>query len=103
MRRDPPDLRALAQAGRAFHEKFVGLTGNDIVVDIYRRLGVEAIWLRALRRQDGPRYLDPTYLVALVDECQAGSVDGVRKLLRDHAEEAREVARRAIDLAGGNV
>jgi DNA-binding GntR family transcriptional regulator len=103
VRRDPPDLRVLAESGRAFHEKFVGLTGNDIVVDIYRRLGVEAIWLRALRHQHGPRYLNPEYLVKIVDECDAGSVEAVCKLLRDHAEEAREVARGAIETAGGNV
>jgi len=101
--RDPPDLRALAESGRAFHEKFVGLTGNEILVDIYRRLGVEAIWLRALRHQQGPRYLGPDYLVDLVDACEAGKIDRVRELLRDHSLEARRIARGAIEAAGGNV
>jgi DNA-binding GntR family transcriptional regulator len=103
VRRDPPDLRALAQAGRAFHQKFIALTGNEILVDIHRRLGVDAIWLRALRHQDAPRYLDPGYLVALVEALDAGDVDRSCELLLNHAMEARHVARRAIEASGGNI
>lgn len=103
VKRDPPDLRRLADAGRAFHEKFVGLTGNEILVDIYRRLGVEAIWLRALRHQKGPNYLRPDYLVELVDACEAGRLDRVRELLLNHSLEARQIARGAIEAAGGNI
>jgi flavin reductase (DIM6/NTAB) family NADH-FMN oxidoreductase RutF/DNA-binding GntR family transcriptional regulator len=101
--RDPPDLRALAQAGRAFHQKFIGLTSNEILLDIHRRLGVEAIWLRALRHQETPAYLNPEYLVALVEALEAGDVERSCDLLLTHAMEARQVARRAIEAAGGNV
>lgn len=103
VRRDPPDLRALAQAGRAFHQKFIALTGNEILVDIHRRLGVDAIWLRALRHQDTPQYLDPGYLVALVEALESGDVERSCDLLLNHAMDARHVARRAIEAAGGNV
>jgi flavin reductase (DIM6/NTAB) family NADH-FMN oxidoreductase RutF/DNA-binding GntR family transcriptional regulator len=103
VRRDPPDLRALAQAGRAFHQKFIALAGNEILADIHRRLGVDAIWLRALRHQDAPRYLDPGYLVALVEALEAGDVEQSCDLVLTHAMEARQVARRAIEAAGGNL
>jgi DNA-binding GntR family transcriptional regulator len=78
-------------------------TDNEILSDIHRRLGVDAIWIRALRHQDAPRYLDPGYLVALVEALEAGDVERSCDLVVNHAMEARHVARRAIEAAGGNV
>jgi flavin reductase (DIM6/NTAB) family NADH-FMN oxidoreductase RutF/DNA-binding GntR family transcriptional regulator len=101
--KDPVDYRGLSEAGRSFHETFVGLTENDLVVDVYRRLRIEGIWTRALRHQDGPHHLSPTYLRELVDACAAGDVDTAKRLVRDHAAEARESARAAIARAGGEV
>jgi flavin reductase (DIM6/NTAB) family NADH-FMN oxidoreductase RutF/DNA-binding GntR family transcriptional regulator len=99
----PPDLRALARAAAAFHERFVGLLGNDVTSDFYRRLQVESIWLRALRQFDGPRYSDPRYLRELVDKCVGGDADGAKRVVLDHAEKASRIARDAIERAGGVV
>ena len=63
----------------------------------------DAIWLRALRHQETPRFLNPDYLVALVDALEAGDVERSCDLLLSHAIEARDVARRAIEAAGGNI
>lgn len=103
VRETPPDIAGLARGSRAFHERFVGLMGNDITADFYRRLRIDSIWWRALRHRDGPRYIDPGYLLELVDACAQGDVAEAQRLLRKHAEEARQVAHEAIERAGGVV
>jgi flavin reductase (DIM6/NTAB) family NADH-FMN oxidoreductase RutF/DNA-binding GntR family transcriptional regulator len=103
VRHVPPDLRALARASAAFHERFVGLLGNHVISDFYRRLHIETIWLRALRNLDGPRYSNPGYLRELVDRCSRGDSEGAKRVVLDHAEEASRTAQDAIERAGGIV
>lgn len=45
---DRLDLQALRVCSREFHDKLVSLLDNDIFLDVYRRLGIDAIWARAL-------------------------------------------------------
>jgi flavin reductase (DIM6/NTAB) family NADH-FMN oxidoreductase RutF len=99
----PPDLRALTRASVAFHERFVGLLGNDVTSDFYRRLHIEYIWLRALRHLDGPQYSDPSYLRELLDRCASGDAEGAKRVVLDHAEQATLIAQHAIERAGGTV
>jgi flavin reductase (DIM6/NTAB) family NADH-FMN oxidoreductase RutF/DNA-binding GntR family transcriptional regulator len=105
VRRVPPDLAALGRASRAFHERFIGLLGNDLVTDFYRRLRIEAIWLRAFRHQPQPgrRYIDPRYLQQLVEACARGDKAAAKRIIFDHAREAGARAQDAIDRAGGVV
>ena len=46
---DRRDYEALRQAGRAFHERFIRLAGNETLLDMYGRLRIDAIWATLLR------------------------------------------------------
>lgn len=96
---DPPDLHALRIASGRFQDAFVSMTGNDLLIDAYRRLGMEGIWLRAL----GRRYIDPHYLVELLEACEARDAEAAKRALIGYTVEAREVANAAIARAGGSL
>lgn len=96
---DPPDYERLRRCGRSFHEAFIGLAGNDTLLDTYLRLRIDAIWGRLLKG----RHLDPTYLVAITDACAAGDAAAARRALEEHADHAVRVVEELIEDAGGVV
>jgi flavin reductase (DIM6/NTAB) family NADH-FMN oxidoreductase RutF len=101
--KDRPDVRALRTSSRAFHEKLVSLMGNDILLDAYERLGIDAIWARALTSTDGPRFIDPRYLLELADACGRRDVPAARRVIAEHTAEVRGIAARAIAGVGGTM
>jgi flavin reductase (DIM6/NTAB) family NADH-FMN oxidoreductase RutF/DNA-binding GntR family transcriptional regulator len=96
---DPPDYAALRLAGRQFHDKFIGLAGNEALLAIYGRLAIDAIWVRLL----SGRYLDPGYLLIICDAVAAGDTDLAKKAIREHAAEAIAVVGVVIAEAGGEI
>lgn len=84
---NPPDLHALRLAGHEFHEAFVSLAGNDLLLDIYRGLRIDSIWLRMTRG----RFASPEYLAEVVDACAAGDAETAKRLLREHAQDVRRL------------
>jgi DNA-binding GntR family transcriptional regulator len=96
---EPPDYERLRSAGRQFHQTFVSLTGNDLVVDMYRRLRIDAIWGRLLKG----RHLSPAYLLVVAEACAAGDAEAAKRALRDHAAHATEVVEEMIERAGGAI
>jgi flavin reductase (DIM6/NTAB) family NADH-FMN oxidoreductase RutF/DNA-binding GntR family transcriptional regulator len=103
VQRDEPNVRVLRTASRAFHEKLVSLMGNEILLDVYRRLGIDAIWARALTGTEGPPYISPEYLVELADACERHDVETAKRLIAEHTEEVRGIAARAIARVGGAI
>lgn len=97
--RDPPDYDGLRAAGRAFHQTFVALAGNDTLLELYGRLRIDAIWARLLRG----RHLSPDYLQVVTDACEAGDAAAAKAAIRDHAEAATAVVVELIDGAGGQI
>ena len=100
---DRLDLQALRVCSREFHEKLVSLLDNDIFLDVYRRLGIDAIWARALAGGDGPRYINPQYLMELVEACSRRDTDAATRIIAEHMAEVRAVAARAIADVGGSM
>jgi flavin reductase (DIM6/NTAB) family NADH-FMN oxidoreductase RutF/DNA-binding GntR family transcriptional regulator len=98
-----PDFRALRVSSRRFHETFVSLLDNDLLLELYRRLNIQAIWMRALQHGDGPRYIDPSYLGELVDACDASDADRAKRIIYNHAADVRRIARAAIEHSGGTL
>lgn len=96
---DPPDYELLRDAGRQFHQTFIALTGNETVVDMYRRLRIDAIWGRLLRG----RHLDPHYLLVLTDALAAGDLEAAKHALREHADHATAMVEEMIKGAGGAI
>lgn len=99
---DAGDLERCMAAGQSFHGRWVALTGNDLLVDFYDRLGIQAIWARAVSTSDLAVSREITeYLPALVDACAAGDCDAAKRLLYAHAETVGSIVRRAIEAEGG--
>jgi len=98
-----PDLRALLTASRAFHERLVSLMGNEILLDMYRRLGIDAIWARALSGPLGPRYIDPRYLAELVEACERRDAESAKRVIGNHTERARALVAKAMARVGGSM
>jgi 4-nitrophenol 2-monooxygenase / 4-nitrocatechol 4-monooxygenase, reductase component len=96
---EPPDYELLRRSGREFHRLFVSLTGNETLVDMYRRLRIDAIWGRLLKG----RHLSPEYLVVLTEACAAGDAEAAKRTLREHADHATEVVQEMIEGAGGTI
>ena len=96
---DPPDYTKLRQAGRSFHRAFIGLTGNDTLVDMYQRLRIDAIWGRLLKG----RHLSPAYLTVIPDALLAGDAETAKKAIREHAKHATAVVEEMIAGAGGTI
>ena len=96
---DPPDYEMLRDAGRQFHETFISLAGNQTLVELYRRLRVDAIWGRLLRG----RHLSPRYLMVVTEAIAVGDVDAAKRALREHAQYATQVVEEAIEAAGGSI
>jgi flavin reductase (DIM6/NTAB) family NADH-FMN oxidoreductase RutF/DNA-binding GntR family transcriptional regulator len=98
---EPADLDQILAAGQEFHERFVDLLHNDFLADAHHRLALQAIWARSLPTLDWARRVDASYLGELVEACVRGDADTARRVLRAHAAQVREVAREAIEAAGG--
>jgi flavin reductase (DIM6/NTAB) family NADH-FMN oxidoreductase RutF/DNA-binding GntR family transcriptional regulator len=96
---DPPDYDLLRSSGREFHEAFISMAGSDSLVEMYRRLRVDAIWGRLLRG----RHLSPDYLVTVAEACTARDAEAAKKALREHAAHASQVVQDAIERAGGSI
>jgi flavin reductase (DIM6/NTAB) family NADH-FMN oxidoreductase RutF/DNA-binding GntR family transcriptional regulator len=97
--RRPPDYARLREAGRRFHRTLVGLTGNELLVEQYTRLRIDAIWGRLLK----DRHLSPAYLPVVTEALAAGDAATAKAAIRDHASEAMSVVQDVIAQAGGAV
>lgn len=95
--RDPPDLHLLRAASGRFQLALAGVLDNELLVDAYRRLGIEGIWLRAL----GADYLSPLYLVDLMAALRAGDTEAAKRVIYEFTAEGRRTAAAAISRAGG--
>jgi DNA-binding GntR family transcriptional regulator len=100
---EPPDLGKLRTTSRAFHAKLVSLMGNEILADVYRRLGIDAIWGRALVGAGGRRYISPDYLLRLTDACADHDAELAKRLIYDHTVEVRAIAFEAMARVGGTM
>ena len=58
-------LAEFLDASHGYHCHFVGLGGSPQLVDTYRRLGISALWRRAISEQDWRTRFDVTHHAAL--------------------------------------
>ena len=96
---DPPDYAQLREAGRRFHRTFVALAGNDVLVTLYQRLRIDAIWGGLLRG----RHLSPDYLSVIPEALADGDAARAKAAIREHARHATRIVEEAISGAGGTI
>ena len=100
---DPPDLKALYKEGREFHSHFIGLLDSEALLSFYRRLDFGAIWGRAAPVVDERGEFSAAYLGELAEACIAGDAERAKAVLYEHAAQAKEYAREAIERRGGDI
>jgi flavin reductase (DIM6/NTAB) family NADH-FMN oxidoreductase RutF len=99
----PADIEKLVRSGHAFHQHFIGLLGNEALQSFFRRLDINAIWMRAAPDIDRRGNTSAVYLGELVEACVAGDRELAKRILYDHAARVKANAQEAIELGGGEV
>jgi DNA-binding GntR family transcriptional regulator len=101
------DGRRLADTGgyiatnQAFHDYQVGLAGNALLLDTYRRLSVNALMERVLSGQVDRGTDVGAEHVELVESFEAGDLGRISAAIRVHVETGKRLACEAIEQAGG--
>ena len=98
--------RIVDQAGyfatnQAFHDFLVGLAGNELLRESYRRLSVNALMARVLTGQDVSQTNVAAEHVELVEAFEAGDARRAARAIRVHVQTGKELAVAAIEQAGG--
>jgi 4-nitrophenol 2-monooxygenase / 4-nitrocatechol 4-monooxygenase, reductase component len=86
---------------QAFHDYLVGLAGNELLRESYRRLSVNALMARVLTEESSRESNVAAEHVELVEAFEAGNLARVGAAIRVHVETGKRLAREAIEQAGG--
>jgi len=97
------DIEAYTRHNEAFHTAIVELGENPTLTDSYSRLGVAGLMVSLLREgsEAGQEIIDDHR--AIVDAYERGSLEDAIRVITRHNENAKEVSRRAIVAAGGEI
>jgi DNA-binding GntR family transcriptional regulator len=89
------------ETNQAFHDFQIGLAGNELMRESYRRLSVNALMARVLSGDLDPGSDIGAEHVELVEAFEREDLDGVAAAIRLHVETGKRLARDAIEQAGG--
>jgi DNA-binding GntR family transcriptional regulator len=89
------------ETNQAFHDFQVGLAGNELLRESYRRLSVNALMARVLSGDLDSGGDVAAEHVELVEAFERGDLDRVAAAIRLHVETGKRLAREAIEQAGG--
>jgi flavin reductase (DIM6/NTAB) family NADH-FMN oxidoreductase RutF/DNA-binding GntR family transcriptional regulator len=98
---EAPDLPEFLEASHQFHVYFVGLGHSPQLTQMYERLGISALWRRAITRHDWPDMFDIEHHAELTRACRDGDTRRARQLIYQHTNQVMGLVREVIDLAGG--
>ncbi|MEA2270209.1 MAG: 4-nitrophenol 2-monooxygenase / 4-nitrocatechol 4-monooxygenase, reductase component [Solirubrobacteraceae bacterium] len=97
------DIDAFAAANEHFHAFHVSLAGSTPLSEAYARLTNLGLIARTLTPGDRASSQLVEDHRRLVEGYETASLDAVRRVVREHAERAKETHRRAIEAAGGEI
>ena len=86
---------------QAFHDFQIGLAGNELLRESYRRLSVNALMARVLSGELDPGSDIAAEHVELVEAFEAGDRRRTARAIKIHVETGKELAVAAIEQAGG--
>jgi 4-nitrophenol 2-monooxygenase / 4-nitrocatechol 4-monooxygenase, reductase component len=98
---ESPDLSEFLDASHRFHVYFVGLGKSPQLREMYERLGISALWRRAIAQQDWWNKFDIEHHAELSRACRDGDVGRAKELIYQHTNQVKGLVREVIDLAGG--
>ncbi|HEX6443471.1 MAG TPA: flavin reductase, partial [Streptosporangiales bacterium] len=97
------DVKGYLAASVAFQEGVIGLGGNPLLLEAYRRLSIAEIVTPALRHADPARAELAQGRLRLVDAYEDGDLDRIRAVVTRQYELAKGAQRTAIAAAGGRL
>lgn len=97
------DFDAYMETNREFHEFVISLAGNDMLLSTYRQLGATTAMLRSLHGSYRASDSMTRDHVRLVEAFEAEDLAATKRVVHDHAENAKEIGRRAIEGVGGRI
>jgi DNA-binding GntR family transcriptional regulator len=89
------------ETNQAFHDFQIGLAGNELMRESYRRLSVNALMARVLPGDINSGSDVAAEHVELVEAFEAGDIERVRAAISFHVQTGKRLAREAIEQAGG--
>jgi DNA-binding GntR family transcriptional regulator len=89
------------ETNQVFHDFQIGLAGNELLRESYRRLSVNALMARVLSGDLDSGSDVAAEHVELVEAFEGGNLDRVAAAIRLHVETGKRLAREAIEQAGG--
>ncbi len=95
------DRRGYIATNQAFHDHQVGLAANDLLLQTYRQLSVNALMERVLAGPDARGGDVAAEHVELVEAFEAADLARVGAAIRAHVETGKQLALEAIERAGG--
>ena len=98
---ESPELSEFLDVSHRCHMCFVGLGGSPQLTDMYKRLGISALWRHAIDDKDWWNKFDIEQHTELSHARRAGDVGWARQLINQHTDQVRTLVRELIDRAGG--
>jgi DNA-binding GntR family transcriptional regulator len=89
------------ETNQAFHDFQIGLAGNELLRESYRRLSVNALMARVLSGELDPGSDIAAEHVELVEAFEREDLERVGAAIGLHVETGKRLAREAIEQAGG--
>lgn len=102
-RGDAPDLTAFLRASHAFHRHLIALADCPQLSESYERLGIPAFWTRTLVERRWWKKWDLVHHTDLVNAYRADDVGEAERLVHQHRDWVKGLARGLITEAGGEV
>jgi benzoate/toluate 1,2-dioxygenase reductase component len=89
------DAAAFTVSNAAFHDYLFSCTGNDYLLEAYRRLEVQGVMSRVLRDEQWVDAKVTTDHIELVEAFENGDKDAARRIITEHNEHAKATMRAA--------
>lgn len=100
---EAPDLEAFLTASSGFHVRLVALAGCEPLSELFDRLRIPAFWTMTMSGREWWLDFDVVHHAELVRAYRSSDMDGAKRLVYEHAEQVKALAREVITKAGGEV
>jgi flavin reductase (DIM6/NTAB) family NADH-FMN oxidoreductase RutF len=100
---DSPDIAEFLHASHGYHSYLVGLAKCTPLSHTYDRLGISALWRRAISDQPWWLKFDVQHHTELTQACRDGDTPRAKQLIYQHAEQVKTLVHEVITDAGGQI
>ncbi|NDK31947.1 flavin reductase [Nesterenkonia haasae] len=100
---DSPDPGEFLSLHTELHSAIIKSSGSDQLAESYRRLSIAWVWRSVWESMDWRRYLEPRHLDRMVVALRASDSPAAIDSIQQYYQEAKELARIALEARGGTI